>query len=99
MSGTAFNGSPWLTAAEIGGLVLCSFGGAAVGAMLIRRGLQRKMDGDLGSSEAEIAKQLSKQPKRRRYAATELAAAREDNPAEELVPPNVVEDGEQKTTL
>lgn len=92
MSGTAFNGSPWLTAAEIGGLIVFSFGGAAVGAMLMRRGLARKWEAEFEAAQLEFAKDLKKPTKRRRYAATAEMSAQDELPAEALNTPTVVED-------
>lgn len=83
MSGTAFNGSPWLSAVEIGALVMLSFGGAAVGASLFSAGLQRSMD-------AELAKEVKKTSRRRRIPVNAAAAIAEE--VEELSVLSVVED-------
>lgn len=97
MSGTAFDGSPWLTALEIGGLVVLSFGGAAVGATLMRVGLEKSLQQEFEASQVEAAQKMPS-TKRRRYAANaELAAKSEDAGAEALAVPKVVEDVEQES--
>ena len=92
MSGTAFNGSPWLTAAEIAGLVLLSFGGAAVGGRLMRAGLER--ESEAATIEEAIAKQsTTATTRRRRYAANaEVSATSNESTTEALAVPEVVAD-------
>ena len=91
MSGTAFDGSQWLTAVEIGGLVLSCFGGAAIGATLIGIGLERRMAEDPLAAEAELLREIGPQKKRRRYAAkATISASDTEKDAEALITPNVV---------
>ena len=95
MSGTAFDGSQWVTAAQICGLVFMSFGGAAIGATLIGRGLQRGMADDLKAFEEELEREMGPPVKRRRYAAkAKLSANDVEKNAEELIAPNVVTEEE-----
>ncbi|GMH33499.1 hypothetical protein BSKO_01333 [Bryopsis sp. KO-2023] len=87
MPGTAFNGSAWVTAAEMSGLVFASMLAAAGGGLAITMGIARG-NVTVGGADAEI------NPKRRRIVIEDGLSAdvSQAAPAQKMAVPNVVED-------
>lgn len=93
MSGIAPNGSQWITAVEIGGLVMFTFAGAAVGGLILSNRADREIERQIEAAQRGIALETNNTKRRRRYSASaETSATLDDARVEELTPLNVIED-------